>query len=83
MVLSANTMPKTNTAELEKKENSFVGGNDLSFDSYQIVAPLDMIQPSPIEMPQSYAVYGADWKPFGPVNTKYHAAWLFNPLKIC
>jgi hypothetical protein len=25
----------------------------------------------------------AEWMPWGEVNTKYHAAWLFHPLKLC
>lgn len=23
------------------------------------------------------------WRPFGPINTKYHSPWLFEPVKIC
>lgn len=25
----------------------------------------------------------ADWKPFGKIKTKYHSAWLFEPIKLC
>lgn len=43
---------------------------------------LEAIVPSEIVIEPQPAAY-AQWKPFGEVNTKYHAAWLFHPLKLC
>ncbi len=56
------------------REYSFKYKNDLQ--------KLEAIVPEPIVMDPLGALY-QDWKPFGQVNTKYHASWLFNPDKIC
>lgn len=43
---------------------------------------LDALVPSVIEIEPQRPIYSA-WQPFGEINTKYHASWLFHPLKLC
>lgn len=84
----------SNRATIEKPDP---GGGDLILvvvDELQFIADdligaakieltkLEAVMPLGIEIEPTPAVY-QEWKPFGQVNTKYHAAWLFHPLKLC
>lgn len=91
--LSPPVFKASNRATIEKHDP---GGGDLSgadlilviddmptfSQDYVRIIKMDALVPPSIEIEPSPAVYSA-WKPFGEVNTKYHAAWLFHPLKLC
>lgn len=47
-----------------------------------LVLKLDFLVPDPITISPAELSY-LEWKPWGKVNTKYHAPWLFEPVKLC